>query len=52
MIEYMKSDKIVVASVVKDKVASKRNILSALASEHDPMGLISRSLLIGKIDTT
>ena len=46
----MKSDKIlVVASVVKDKVTTKRNTLSGLASKFDPMGLISQSIFIGNM---
>ena len=49
----MKSDKIIVAaSVVKNKVTAKRNTLSGFVYEHDPMGLISQSLLIRKFDTT
>ena len=47
----MNSDKIlVVAFVVNDKVTATQNTLSDLASEHDLMGFISGSLLIGNIN--
>ena len=50
----MKSNKIlVVASVLKYKVTAKRNTLSGLASEYDPMGRTSQSesLSIGNSET-